>query len=103
MLHLLIRAIHFLVMLYFVLTPFLVSNKEMLRNYVIFSLFLILHWFTNNDVCALTMIEGYLTDQDEEETFTGKIIKPIYRISSYEVYLVMIGLIGFATYKYFYM
>lgn len=96
----LIRIFHFLIMLYFVLTPFTTNNKELLRNYVVFALFLMFHWLTNNDTCALTLIEGYLTDQDEAETFTGKIIKPIYQISSVEIYIILCLLILWSSYKY---
>lgn len=102
MLKLLIRSIHFFIVLYFILTPLFVTNKELLRNYIILSIFLMFHWVTNNDTCALTMIEGYLTDQKEDETFLGQIIKPVYRISSREIYIALIVLTIIATYKYFY-
>tara|TARA_B100001093_G_scaffold184123_4_gene176766 strand:- start:7653 stop:7895 length:243 start_codon:yes stop_codon:yes gene_type:complete len=48
--------------------------------------FLFLHWLTNNDTCALTEIEKWITNtSDNEGTFIGSIVSPIFLISSNDI------------------
>lgn len=67
--------------------------------------FLLLHWYTNQSVCALTEMEKILTGKlDDCETFMGKIMGPIYTFQTPEnedafVWGVLILLWLFTLYK----
>jgi hypothetical protein len=95
----LINFIHILVCAYFVLIPLLSSHPVVLRDYLILSAFLWLHWLTNNDTCALTTIESYLCELPPEQTFFGRLVGPVYNITSRQIYLIHLALIGLAIYK----
>ena len=101
-LQLIIQSVHFVVALYYVLTPLIATNVTVLRDYVILSAFLWLHWFTNNDTCALTMLECWVCDLPESETFFGKLVKPVYNITSYHIYFAHFTLVGIAVAKIIY-
>ena len=97
-----IQLIHVLIVFYFVITPFITNNKQRLLEYIVLTTFLIFHWITNNDTCALTQIESFITNKHENETFIGKIIKPVYNISDLEIYIVMLLLLLFSLYKFYF-
>lgn len=61
-----------------VLTPF-VGNVRLLRYHVIIIPFLYLHWVTNNDACALTLIERTLRKVDTKDSFFHRLVSPVYR------------------------
>ena len=53
-----------------------------------------IHWALNNDTCVLTIIESKLRGKKDNETFMGRLVKPIYNISSNEIkYLSMVLLL----------
>ena len=39
------------------------------------------HWITNNDKCALTILQSMIENKEEKDTFLGKIISPIYNVN----------------------
>lgn len=85
----LIYAIHTLFILWIIFTPFLNidNNPTYLKMVDIHSIiipFLFFHWYTN-DTCLLTEIEKKITGKHDNETFIGKILKPIYNISKFEI------------------
>lgn len=62
------------------LVPFR-SNREHLIIHSVIVPFLYFHWITNNDTCALTELEKYISKKTKnEDTFIGSIISPIYKI-----------------------
>lgn len=82
-----IKFIHFAFIVYMVLTP-IFAPESYLYLYIIIGPFLYLHWATNNDVCALTVMEQLLTGKKSYETYIGRIIKPIYNVDSFDIKLV---------------
>jgi len=45
--------------------------------------FILLHWATNQSVCALTELEKLVTGKTcDEETFFGKIVGPVYKFKT---------------------
>lgn len=79
-----VRCIHYLVVLFFVLAPFS-EDQRILSLHLIGVPFLMLHWVTNQSTCALTEIEKYLSGKvDDEETFIGSIVSPVYKFQSRE-------------------
>jgi hypothetical protein len=80
----LIRVIHYMIVLFFVLAPFS-NNQQILILHFILVPFLMLHWVTNQSACALTEMEKFLTGKTEDhETFIGKIVGPVYKFQSCE-------------------
>ena len=72
--------IHKLFTLFMLLAPFS-QNREYIIIHVILVPFLFFHWLTNNDTCALTEIEKFLTSKNKNtETYIGSILSPIYKL-----------------------
>lgn len=99
-----IRLIHALVVAFFVFAPF-TNNQRILSMHLILVPFLLLHWYTNQSVCALTEMEKILTGKkDDCDTFMGKIMGPIYTFQTHEsedafVWIVLILLWVITLYK----
>ena len=91
-----VRVMHYLFMIFMVLTPF-VGNELLLSYHFITVPFLLLHWITNNDVCALTLMESKLTGVPEDQTFTGSVIKPIYNMHLESKHYYWISILLFAV------
>jgi hypothetical protein len=59
--------------------------------------FLLLHWVTNNDICALTLLESKLTGVKDENTFVGRIVQPIYNAHLESKHYYWISIVLFAV------
>ena len=76
-----VRLFHSALILFMIIAPFC-KNREYVILHAIIVPFLYFHWLTNNDTCALTELEKYLSNKKEnEETFIGSIISPVYKIN----------------------
>ena len=65
---------------FMLLAPFS-KNKEYVIMHAILVPFLFFHWLTNNDTCALTELEKFLTKKNKNtDTYIGSIISPIYKL-----------------------
>ena len=60
-------------------TPFL-KNTQLHEMYSIVIPFIFYHWSVNDDTCALTQMEMFVTGNSKEETFFGRIMGPIYKM-----------------------
>lgn len=87
-----IFVIHVLVVLFFVVTPFLDVDKygPLLILHALSTIFIWFHWWLNDDTCALTVIEGQMRGLTWEECKSGKsffhkIVSPIYKIEDEQV------------------
>ena len=69
--------IHVLLFITALIIPF-VKNKDLLEFYSVIIPFLFFHWATNDDTCVLTQLEMYSTGKEKEQTFFGRLMKPIY-------------------------
>lgn len=93
-----VRILHTLFIMFILVAPFL--NYELFLSYhFIIVPFLWLHWWTNNDICALTMLESSLTGQKSDHTFMGSLIKPIYNIQNRDFYIATAILFAIVTYR----
>lgn len=55
---------------------------------------IIFHWVINNDTCALTIIESWISGKPSDQTFIGRIVKPIYNIKDTQItYITLILLL----------
>ena len=75
-----ISGLHFLLILFMTVTPFITNHPLALLYYCYISFFIMLHWYTNNDTCVLTILESKLRGRRSSDTFMGKLIKPITTI-----------------------
>lgn len=78
----LVKLIHIVFVLFVVLVPF-TNNEFWLTIHFIIVPFVMLHWLTNQSVCAFTELEKMLRGTTEDsETFIGQIVGPIYKFQS---------------------
>jgi hypothetical protein len=75
-----IGYIHFLVVLFIGLVPF-IGNEYFLGLHLLIVPFIMLHWLTNQTVCALTELEKLV--RGGGETIFGQIFEPIYKNESF--------------------
>jgi hypothetical protein len=79
----LFNIIHILIVLFVVLIPFVGSNWFLMMHAIIVP-FIMLHWITNNNTCALTIFEYYLREVitgkpvDRSQCFAARLIDPVY-------------------------
>ena len=79
-----IQIIHWALVLFVLLVPFF-GSEYYLTIHLIIVPFIVLHWITNQSVCALTEIEKYMTGKETDgETFFGKIMEPVYKFHKQE-------------------
>lgn len=94
-----VMIIHFLVIFFVVFVPFIGNNYLLLVHSIIVP-FIMIHWITNNNSCALTMIELNLRSKiegihvDKKNCFTCRIINPIYDVTNnYNEYSTLIYIV----------
>jgi len=80
----LIHALHIALLVFLLIVPF-TNNEYLLTLHFIIIPFIVLHWVTNQSVCALTEIEKFLSNKtDDEDTFFGKLVGPVYKFKTQE-------------------
>jgi len=101
-----IIILHFIFVLFVVLTPFIGNNYFLVLHAVIVP-FVMLHWVTNDNNCALTMMEKkirknlYGEEPDPTDCVTYNLIAPVYDFKknnsdmSTIIYLITISLWGY--------
>jgi hypothetical protein len=94
-----ISFLHLLIIIIITVTPFITNNPFILLYYCVMIFFLGLHWVTNDDTCVLTLIESKLRGKKSTETFMGKLISPVYKITSTEIHVLTACLFLYALYK----
>jgi len=83
MISLIIQVIHILVVLFIFITPFF-ESEYMLTLHMVIIPFIMLHWLTNQTVCALTEFEKIVRGGvSDEGTFFGQLMTPIYKSESF--------------------
>ena len=64
--------------------PFM-KNQQNLEFYSLLVPFIFFHWSVNDDTCALTQAEMYVTGQQKEETFMHRVVSPIYKMEDNDI------------------
>jgi hypothetical protein len=79
----LIYVFHIFVVMFILITPMLSTHSSIYILHIVSCLSLLSHWFTNNDMCSLSVLEGKLRGKEynDKESFIHKFISPIYKIS----------------------
>ena len=69
---------------------------------------LLLHWYMNNDICSLSMMESAIRGINYKKGFVARFISPIYNISNTQAeklcwFITVIGLCvsGYKLYKFY--
>jgi hypothetical protein len=78
-----ISIFHTLVILFVLFAPF-TNTPAILLLHITFAICLLVHWWANNNICALSYMESKLRGTDYTESFTHKCIAPVYDISKTE-------------------
>lgn len=102
---------HLAIVLFVIITPFTNSNYLLIMHSIIVP-FIIMHWISNNNICALTLFEKEIRrklnrNPSTDDCFTCKIIEPIYDFKNNNkqranfIYTVAITLWGITIYKLF--
>lgn len=79
----LIVVLHFIFVMFVVITPFIGNNYFLIIHAIIVP-FMMAHWYTNDNNCALTIMEKkirknlYGEEPNPNECFTYNLIAPIY-------------------------
>lgn len=85
--------IHVLFISFIILAPFSKSIYILLIH-IIISIGVLTHWYTNSNICSLSLFESKLRNINYNETFMHRLVSPIYNISESELlkfcYLVVI-------------
>ena len=72
--------IHIIIFLVAIIIPF-IGNNQILELYSLLIPFVMFHWVMNDDTCCLTHMEHKFTNTPIDQTFSGRIIGPIYNLS----------------------
>jgi hypothetical protein len=98
----LIFIFHCLVVLFVLFAPF-TNIPSLFILHITFCFSLMVHWYSNSNVCSLSIMESYLRGDSRENTFTHQFIAPIYDISdsewNYIVWIVTIIVLLISIYK----
>lgn len=78
-----IQIIHTFVVLFICCVPFFGGDYLLSLHFIIIP-FIMLHWITNQSVCALTELEKLVRGGCEsKDTFFGQVMDPIYKSESF--------------------
>lgn len=106
----LIIILHFIFVLFIIMTPFIGNNYFLLLHAIIVP-FMMLHWYMNDNNCALTLMEKkirlnlYGEEPDPNDCFTYNLIAPVYDFKKNNnnmaplIYLFTICLWGYTMYR----
>lgn len=85
----LVTLVHAAFIAFVVLVPLLSKNEYLLTYHFVIVPMLMVHWLTNNNVCALTQLEAFASGvKDTNETFLGKFINPVYDVKDEVVWMI---------------
>jgi len=98
----LVRALHAAFIAWMVWAP-LYGSRETLKMHAIVCPFLMLHWATNSDGCALTVLESRLRGVSPTRSFVHSVVAPVYVIDDATVkrtvWLATLGLWSVSLWK----
>lgn len=94
-----ISFLHLLVVLFVINVPLISDNPFVLMYYCFIVFFIMIHWQYNNDTCILTVIESKLRGKKDNDTYFGKLMKPIYNVTSQEIQYITLLLFSIAFLK----
>lgn len=91
---------HLLFVLYVLLVPIVSVSIHLLLLHVALLTCVIVHWYLNNDVCFLTLIEQQLyRDKPKKDLFIQRLVGPVYNVSNRDIKLATHALLLFTAVK----
>lgn len=79
---LIIKALHFLLVVFIIGTPFF-GDAYLQSMHLLVVPFIMIHWATNQSVCALTEMEKLVTGKTcDDDTFFGQVVGPVYKFNT---------------------
>lgn len=98
-----INVFHILIILFVVSTPFITDITYYLILHVALCVSLLVHWWANNNICGLSVVEAKLRGIEYSDSFTHQFVAPMYDISktnwSNICYIVTISVMIYSIYK----
>jgi hypothetical protein len=79
-----IKVLHIIFIIWVVVTPF-TNNEPMLVLHLFVVPFMQIHWATNQDTCALTLMERHLRGVSSDESFFHNLVSPVYKIQDQQL------------------
>lgn len=73
-----IFILHILFLLFMLIAPF-TNNISTLILYAVIVPCLWIHWWTNNDICALTLLEKKIRGVSDKNSFMYNLVSPVYK------------------------
>lgn len=87
-----VRLAHWAFAILNVIAPF-TASEALWRYHAITMPFLYLHWITNDDTCALTLLESKLRGVPSSDSLFHQVVAPVYNFDAgVFVWVVSIGL-----------
>ena len=84
-----VKTVHTILIAFVVLVPLFSNNELLLTYHFIIVPTIMAHWLTNNNTCALTQLEAFISGKkDTNETFLGKLINPVYAIKDTHIWMI---------------
>lgn len=104
LLQLIINIFHLIVIIFVLTAPFVFGCSPLiLILHIVFCFSLMVHWYSNNDICCLSEFEAYVTGKDRVDTFSHSLIAPMYnfppQVWSQFCYILTGGLMVISIYK----
>jgi hypothetical protein len=94
-----VRLFHLSIIAFVIIAPF-TNFAPVLVVHILFTLLLMMHWATNNNVCFLTEVEAYFRGADRTTTFMHSVLEPIYIIKDNHLnYLIWVSTITLCIYS----
>lgn len=103
-----VRFIHYLLIAFAIFVPLLLDpDSNLLSEWllVLHSILMpgiIIHWLTNNNICSLTVLESYMTNQPLDKTFIASILFPFFEINNCTIHVITLALWFISLYKLYY-
>ena len=77
-----IFVLHLLFVLFIIFTPILLDDICILGFHVMTCILVLLHWYLNSDICALTIIEQICFGITKDESFIHRVVSPVYNYNT---------------------
>jgi hypothetical protein len=98
-----IHVFHCFIVLFIIFVPILTSIPIVLLLHTMGSFTLLVHWWSNNDACSLTLLECTLRGIPKDEAISQRFIGPLYNINDSTqtqlIYITTILLMCWSVYK----
>ena len=75
-----VRIFHIFIIIFVLIAP-ISCIPSILILHISFCISLLIHWYCNQDICSLSVIESKLRGIDYTESFTHQFISPVYTVS----------------------